>query len=1000
MANQVGAAYISIMPSMDGFAGRTARMFGANGTACGSKFSGGFNRGMGGLKTASATFGAFGTKMAAIAGAVAGTVQTGITAAMGAISNSIGAAVSRVDTMAAFPRVLSGLGYQASDASAAIQKMSDHLTGLPTRLDAMTSSVQKIVPTVKDVGKSTDIMLAFNDALLAGGASTQVQEAALEQFAQTLAKGKPELEDWRSIQTAMPGQLDQVAKKLLGASASSQDLYEAMKTGKVSIDDFTQAFVDLDQQGLDGFASFAEQAKAGTAGIATSMANLQNSVVKSVAGVIQAFGADRISGAAQAMTVQIKAAGDLAAQAVSNLMGWVDQLGAKLQENGAAEAFSNAMSTLGQAVSDLGGFIGGVLSAITGLDGSEQSAASAADVLKGAMDALQPIIQAVGNACAFLKDHASQLAPIITALAGAFAAFKVVDAVSQGLTSVGKATEELPKKAPKGTSAIEKLAEALKKVQPKNILSIAVAFIALGAGVLLASVGLGIIAAAAIQLAAAGPGAVVVMVGMVVAIALLAAGAAAIGPALTAGAVGMIAFGAAIALIGVGILAATAGMSMLAQQLPIIAQYGTQGAVGIAALGVGCLVLGAGALVAGLGLVVMGAGLVIVAAGAVLAAAGCVLLAAGAVVLGAALIVVGVGAMIAGPGLMLVASAVAMGAPYVLVMGAGALVLGAALIVVGVGAMLAGAGLVLVGAGAAMGAATIGLLAAAMGLLGGSLGIVSAGLTAIAGAMGALGASASVVCGAFNQMAGSLPSIAGSGAAAAGSLTAVGGAAGAAAGGLATLAGACAAAGSCATAAAAMGSLSGQARSMSSGVSGAANSASSGMRNLASSCQSAMSTCGNSFNSFVNSARNAGNQAMSAIRTCVSNIQSSVNGMRLTIPRINVGALPHFHMNGKFDPQSGSVPSVSVSWYAKGGLFGANSPHLIGVGDNRRYDEAVLPLSPKVLGGIGAGIDVDGGGDGSLAVLQWLDQNLPYIIQNYTPTMTDRDFNRKVRAAV
>ena len=157
-------------------------MFGANGTACGSKFSGGFNRGMGGLKSATATFGAFGTKMAAIAGAVAGTVQTGITAAMGAIGNSIGAAVSRVDTMAAFPRVLSGLGYEASDASAAIQKMSDHLTGLPTRLDAMTSSVQKIVPTVKDVGKSTDIMLAFNDALLAGGASTQVQEAALEQI--------------------------------------------------------------------------------------------------------------------------------------------------------------------------------------------------------------------------------------------------------------------------------------------------------------------------------------------------------------------------------------------------------------------------------------------------------------------------------------------------------------------------------------------------------------------------------------------------------------------------------------------------------------------------------------------------------------------------------------------------------------------------------------------------------------------------------------------------
>lgn len=45
--------------------------------------------------------------------------------------------------------------------------------------------------------------------------------------------------------------------------------------------------------------------------------------------------------------------------------------------------------------------------------------------------------------------------------------------------------------------------------------------------------------------------------------------------------------------------------------------------------------------------------------------------------------------------------------------------------------------------------------------------------------------------------------------------------------------------------------------------------------------------------------------------------------------------LPHFKMSGKFDAQSGSVPSVGVSWYAqaaeKGALF--SSPQLIGVGD-------------------------------------------------------------------
>ena len=46
--------------------------------------------------------------------------------------------------------------------------------------------------------------------------------------------------------------------------------------------------------------------------------------------------------------------------------------------------------------------------------------------------------------------------------------------------------------------------------------------------------------------------------------------------------------------------------------------------------------------------------------------------------------------------------------------------------------------------------------------------------------------------------------------------------------------------------------------------------------------------------------------------------------------------LPHFKMNGKFDAKSGSVPNVSVSWYAKAAERGAlfTSPQLIGVGDS------------------------------------------------------------------
>ena len=93
----------------------------------------------------------------------------------------------------------------------------------------------------------------------------------MEQFRQILAKGKPEMQDWRSLTSAMPGQMDQLAKSMLGPTASANDLYAALGGGKneatLSIDDLLDAMVRLDTEGGDGIASFAEQAKSASGGI-------------------------------------------------------------------------------------------------------------------------------------------------------------------------------------------------------------------------------------------------------------------------------------------------------------------------------------------------------------------------------------------------------------------------------------------------------------------------------------------------------------------------------------------------------------------------------------------------------------------------------------------------------------------------------------------------------------------------------------------------------------
>ena len=336
--------------------------------------------------------------------------------AAGVISSSLDGAISRVDTLNQFPRVMSQLGYGADSASAAIGKMS--------------------VPKFKDVGKATDVMLAFNDALVAGGQSSQVQEAALEQYVQGISKGKFELEEWRSIQTAMPGQLDAVAQSMLGAGKSSNDLYEALKSGKVSVDDFADAFVKLDSEGINGMASFAEQAKTGSAGIATSMSNAANAVTVQIAKIIDkinengeiAAGFDAIKqavtefgGAAVTAVGWVKdnfgtiapivaavGAAFTALQIVPAIMpavGAVQSLVSVVRSVGAA---SVAIKVLGSAVAAVGGPVTIVIAAIAALVAvfatlyaTNQDFANAVNgawaQIQAAFTAIQPSLQALGE---------------------------------------------------------------------------------------------------------------------------------------------------------------------------------------------------------------------------------------------------------------------------------------------------------------------------------------------------------------------------------------------------------------------------------------------------------------------------------------------------------------------------------------------------------------------------------------------------------------------------
>ena len=290
MATEVARATMLIVPKFDGLTNSITDALskaGASsskaGEGLGKRTSDGFGKG---LVSSGAAIGAFSTLT---------------NAAMSSISAHVGDAVQRFDTLNNYPRTMEMLGYSSESAESSISKMSDRLSTLPTRLDDMASVVQGIVVTTGDLDQATDAGLALNDMLVASGANTQLVNAAMEQFRQMLSKGKPELEDWKSLTAAMPGQMDQLAKAMLGPTAGANDLYAALGGGKneavLSMDDLLNAMIRLDTEGGAGITSFKEQAETAAGGVQTALANMENAVTKGIAGTLDAIGRDNIAAA-------------------------------------------------------------------------------------------------------------------------------------------------------------------------------------------------------------------------------------------------------------------------------------------------------------------------------------------------------------------------------------------------------------------------------------------------------------------------------------------------------------------------------------------------------------------------------------------------------------------------------------------------------------------------------------------------------------------------------
>lgn len=794
MAKTIAKAAVEIFPEMVGIQSKITKGLAGLGSSTGSAFGKRFDssgaKGMG--------------KLAAIAGVV-GSVFSGLANTIGsAISQNLDAAISRADTFIAFPKVMQNLGYSADESNASIKAMSEHLKGLPTSLDSMVSVVQRLAPLTGSLENATDLTLALNDAMLASGASTQDVERAVRQYSQALAKGKPTQQDWNTLVETMPVALDQVAKSMLGSEATAQSLKDALDDGTITMEDFSNALIELDKNGSDAFSSMYDQAKAATGGIRTAFTNVGNAITRNLADVLMVF-SDNFMGGADAISAVI------------------DKIGASLTTF--AEAFKNSIDWEGwKQEIDL---IGQAFMYWFPAEGG--TAASFGAALAEVFNDLRYILHVVA-AAAFLLGGALRLIAedpaLLIIIPSAVFALRLL---AQNLGSAGmltgrfgKAMGDAGKMGKQGAKGVKVFGRAAGNM------------VAFGATFLMVGFGLKLIADGIANVAQYGDAGVAAMLSLIGVFGVIAGVLVGVGLAAEIAIPGLLAFAAAFIGVAFGIKLvtdATAGLvTAIGEAAPGISQIVTSIAQGIATVIV--------ALSTGISRVIMtlanGISMVITTLGESLQ---------GIIdSLANAFLAFGQATISTGQGLLLIVTALGM------LVGMNLLDLGVSL-----GTAAQGVGdLVSAGEGAA---------GAAMGLM-----LMASGMV----------------------MAASQASV---------------------------------------------------------------------LQTSMLSLQMGVITAGTAFGLFASAVTNQLAMAAAKIAAFVAYATTAINGMRLVIPRIEVAALPHFRLNGKFDPETGAVPTVSVQWYAKGAIF--NRASLIGVGEGR-YPEAVLPLSPSVLAGIGEGIQ--GGG--------------------------------------
>lgn len=193
-----------------------------------------------------------------------------VSSAQNAIGDAFSNGVKRYDTINVAKRTLSTVVGDVDDSTTKIQKMIDNLDesilGLPTTLDDALSHVTRFTSINHDLDRSQKLFSAINDSILTFGGDSEGVNNAVTQYSQIMGS-KMDARTLRSMEDAgMTPALTAIAKKFNMSFAEFREAFTGSNP-TISLQQFEDALIELDEKGGGGLNSLATMVKSSVATI-------------------------------------------------------------------------------------------------------------------------------------------------------------------------------------------------------------------------------------------------------------------------------------------------------------------------------------------------------------------------------------------------------------------------------------------------------------------------------------------------------------------------------------------------------------------------------------------------------------------------------------------------------------------------------------------------------------------------------------------------------------